>query len=101
MIKIKDSDVENILSEKPIIIKAGAEWCGPCKAIKPTLEEVEKEFPDILFCEIDVDEAVDFSEKYKLRSVPTLLFFKEAKEVDRLVGNVPKEKIVESINKIK
>lgn len=79
------------------IIDFYAQWCAPCKVITPILEEIKKEFPNVQIDKIDIEENDEVAEYYNIRNIPTLLFFKDDVQVDKIVGAVKKEKIVETI----
>jgi thioredoxin 1 len=85
------------------IIEVGATWCGPCHVYKPTFEEVSKmeDFKDITFesFDADTDEGNEITQKYNIKGVPTTLFLKDNELVDRLTGNMPKDILIEKINK--
>lgn len=68
------------------VIKFGAEWCGPCKAMNKVLDKVRAEFVDIKFFNLDVDNSPDLAQKYKVRSIPTVIFIKDGQEIQRIVG---------------
>jgi thioredoxin 1 len=77
-----------------------ADWCGPCVAMKPVLEELEKELAGkVEIKKIDVDEHQDEASKYGVMSIPTYLILKDGKEVDRFVGVTSKEAINNKISK--
>ena len=77
-----------------------ADWCGPCVAMKPVLEELEKELADeVEIKKIDVDEKQDEASKYGVMSIPTYLILEDGKEVDRFVGVTSKEVIKNKISK--
>lgn len=77
-----------------------ADWCGPCVAMKPVLEELEKELAGkVEIKKIDVDERQDEASKYGVMSIPTYLILKDGKEVDRFVGVTSKEAINDKISK--
>lgn len=74
---------EVIKSSETILVDFFAEWCGPCKALKPTLNELAKDYPVF---SIDVEQNDEATITYNIRSMPTLIYFKDGKEVKRLVG---------------
>ena len=78
-----------------------ADWCGPCQMMKPVVAEFEKAHPDIRIQSINIDEEEELAEKYGVSSVPCLVFMKDEKEIDRIVGvtSIKKmEKILEKVN---
>ena len=82
------------LDNDKVLIKFGASWCGPCKAMEPILEEIKKERPDVKVLELDVDSESELVNLFRIRSVPTLFWIKEGVTVDKLVGGVNKETIL-------
>ena len=82
--------------------KFGASWCGPCRVLAPILSEVKSQFKNVLFTEHDVDDDMDETMKYGVRSVPTVILIKDGVEVERIVGLSSKTKyiglITEQIN---
>lgn len=92
-------DQEVLKSELPVLIDFWAVWCGPCKMIAPVIEELANEFEGKLKVgKLDIDNNQQVSVKYGIRSIPTLLIFKEGQIVDQLVGAVPKSAIVAKLN---
>ncbi|MEM1574948.1 MAG: thioredoxin [Nitrososphaerota archaeon] len=92
---------ENLQKYNNLIIDFWAEWCAPCKAIAPIIEELAKEYAGkIIFGKINVDENREITAKFFIMSIPTLIFFKNGKEVNRIIGLVPKEIINKEIEKI-
>lgn len=91
---------EVLKSGIPTIIKVGAEWCGPCKVMRSTLEEVRKKYDetDLIVGEVDIDEFPDIAEKFGIRNIPVTLFFNKTGDLEtRLVGSVQLKSIEECI----
>lgn len=88
VIEIYGKDFKNVVEKAKgyVIVDVYANWCGPCKKMKPIFDELSCTFPDIKFVKINSDEANEISKKYKIRYLPTFLFFKNGKEVDRKEG---------------
>ena len=99
---ITDSTFEKdaLTSEVPVLVDFWAEWCGPCRAIAPKLEEIAQELNGkIKVVKCNVDENPETPSRYGIRGIPTLILFKKGKEVDQIVGNQSKESILSVIQK--
>ncbi|HIG47527.1 MAG TPA: thioredoxin [candidate division Zixibacteria bacterium] len=99
--QITDDQFESevIKSSTPVLVDFWAEWCGPCKAIAPTLEEIAGDYDGRLkVVKVDVDENRQSATQYGIRSIPSLLLFKDGAEVDRIIGALPKKQLMEKID---
>ncbi|NTV47218.1 MAG: thioredoxin [Chlorobiales bacterium] len=87
-------DQEVIKSDKPVLVDFWAVWCGPCRMIAPVVEELANDYDGkAVIAKLNVDENPQVSMKYGIRSIPTLLIFKNGQVVDQIVGAVPKNVI--------
>lgn len=99
---ITDSTFEKevLQSDVPVLVDFWAEWCGPCRGLAPKLEEIAGEMAGkVRIVKINIDENQNAPQKYGIRSIPTMILFKNGQQVEQLLGNLPKENIVEMISK--
>lgn len=84
------------------VIDFFATWCGPCNMLGPVFADVaEERKDDAYFAKVDIDQAMELAQEYSVTTVPTVIFFKDGKEVNREIGFMPKEKIVSNIDSMK
>ncbi len=86
-------DIEVLKSEIKVLADFNADWCGPCKMIKPMIEEIAEDNDDIKIVSINIDDEDDLVEKYEVASIPCLVLFDKGKEVNRHVGLISKDDI--------
>jgi thioredoxin len=91
---------ETIKKNKLVLVDFWANWCGPCRALAPTIVELTKDYSGkILVGKLDVDENPSTAEKFQVFSIPTMIIFKDGLEEERLVGLCPKNKIADTLQK--
>lgn len=97
-----DENFNKDISEKDklVIVDLWAEWCGPCKLMEPVLKEIAKEYSEsVKLVKLNIDHNQATPTKYNVMNIPTLLLFKNNKEVDRIIGAMPKNQLVKKLKK--
>ena len=95
-----DNFKETISQDKLVLVDFWAEWCGPCKALSPIIDELSQEMIETMtIAKVDITENQDIAVEYGVRNIPTMLFFRNGEIVDKQVGAMPKSAIQEIINK--
>ena len=96
-----DFDEEVLKSDLPVLVDFWADWCGPCKMVAPVVEELANDYDGRLkVMKVDVDSSPITASNYGIRSIPTLLIFKDGKPVQQVVGAVPKQMLQEKIDQV-
>ncbi len=87
-------EAEVLASDKPVLVDFWAEWCGPCKALTPTIDAISSEMADkIKVVKVNIEDAPQTPSKYGIRGVPTLMVFKGGEIVETHIGGMPKDKL--------
>ena len=94
-IESSNFETEVIKSEKKVLIDFYADWCGPCQKLSPIVDKFAKEHNEIKVVRIDIDAQEDLADKYNIRSIPTLVVIENGEEINRVIGLVSEEKIIE------
>ena len=93
-------NAEVLHSEKPVLIDFWAAWCGPCRMISPTVEQIAGEVPAVKVGKLNVDEQPELAGRFGVMSIPTLIIFKDGKPVKQIVGVQGKPAILNAINSV-
>ncbi len=99
-INLNKNNMDNI-KDGVVLVDFWAPWCGPCRMTSPIIEELGIEYQDkAKICKINTDEEQDLAIEYEIRSIPTILFFKDGKKVNQILGVVTKAKLKEELDKL-
>ena len=103
ILDLTDESFEELVksSDKPLMVDFWAPWCGPCKAIAPSVEALAGEYGDqMTFAKVNVDDNPLSPSKFGVQAIPTLIFFKNGEIADQITGMVAKEKLEETLKKL-
>ncbi len=93
---------DKFIKEDKVVVDFWASWCGPCKILSPIVEETASEMKDkAKFAKVNVDENLELAQKFQVMSIPTLIFFRDGKQMDKTVGVISKEEIEKRIKNLK
>ena len=101
-VHVSEASFENdvLKSAEPVLVDFWAEWCGPCRMVAPVLEEIAKEQDGKLkIAKLDVDANPAMAQRYNVLGIPAMILFKGGKEVDRVIGYMPKPKLWEKLSR--
>lgn len=94
-IELSNFETEVIKREKKVLIDFYADWCGPCQKLSPIVDKFAEEHSEIKVVRIDIDAQEDLADRYNIRSIPTLVVIENGEEINRVIGLVSEEKIIE------
>jgi thioredoxin 1 len=99
MKKLDSKNFKDSTSKGVVLVDMYADWCGPCRALSPILDELEKTIAGVEFAKLNVDEANDIAQEYQVISIPCVIIFKDGKEFDRIIGLNPKSTYIQVMDK--
>ncbi len=97
---VTDSNFSEFIKNDIVVVDCYASWCGPCRMLAPIIEELSEEMPEILFGKLDVDANPKTATQFGIMSIPTILFFKNGKHIDTMVGFAGKEPLKRKIEQL-
>jgi thioredoxin 1 len=103
VIDVTDATFENevLKSTIPVLVDLWAPWCGPCRMVGPVVEKLSEKYPGkVKFCKVNVDQNPKTAATYRIMSIPTLMFFKDGKAVDTVIGAVPEQALKPKIDSL-
>ena len=102
MIEITETQqLDKILGENSaVVLDFYAQWCAPCRQLMPTLTDISENTENVVFCKVNVDDNGTIAAKYGVRSIPTVKYIKNGEVVDTTVGAIPKQQILEHLEKL-
>jgi thioredoxin len=97
-ITLENFESEVLKSDKPVLVDFWASWCGPCRMLLPIIEEIASEEHDFKVGKINADEQPELVNQFKVRTIPTLMVFKNGEVVNKHTGVIPKEEVIRLVN---
>lgn len=99
VLTVTDKSFSDTIKDGLVVIDFWADWCGPCKMLSPVLDELSYEYDKVTIGKVNVDENSIIPADFSIRSIPTLIFFKDGEKIETVTGALPKQKIIEIIEK--
>jgi len=100
VLKLNNSNLSLAIANGISLIDFYADWCGPCKMLAPTVDEIASLRPNVAVGKVNVDQSPELAAKYGVMSIPTLIIFKDGKALERIVGVRPRDQILASLDKV-
>jgi len=100
LIHLEKENYDDLIKEGIVVVDFFANWCGPCKMLGPVIERLSDEISSVNFVKVDVDKHEQLARRYAVMSIPTLIFIKDGKEVNKHIGFISADAIKEIIEKI-
>ncbi|MFW0714007.1 thioredoxin [Aliarcobacter butzleri] len=100
-IELNKNNIKENIEEGVALVDFWASWCGPCRMIAPAIDQLAEEFENkAKICKVNTEEEPDLTSEYQVRSIPTILFFKNGEIVDQMIGTTTKAKLEEKLNSL-
>ena len=100
LINLNDEKFDDLVSKGIVVVDFYANWCGPCKILEPIIEKLSQEIDDVKFIKVDVDKHEEIARIYGIMSIPTLIFFKNGKQVNKHIGLISYEQVKKIVDEI-
>lgn len=102
MKEITETNFSEIIHDNNmVVIDVWAQWCGPCKQLAPIIEKVSQDFTDVLIGKLNIEDNPEIATEYQIKSIPTIMFFKNGEHINSHVGMIQESKLVSKINDLK
>lgn len=96
-ITMDNYEAEVLQSDKPVLMDFWASWCGPCQMLSPIVDKISEENEDLKVVKVNVDDQPDLARRFRIMSIPTLVIMKDCEEINRLMGLVSKQEILQML----